>query len=161
MANNINNYLNTLIFCVISKMITILVLTFLLNEKVRYFSYLLLTVELGLVTIIVSALYVLVSYDKKMSKKQDEYNKNILSNLSCPDYYVQTIDNNNIICTNVYITPDNKFKYEFNAGSNQTIQLESNFQKKSIEDICNDIQDSSYSNVSWTTLRPRCNYSSY
>lgn len=161
MANNINNYLNTLIFCVISKMITIFVLAFLLNEKVRYFSYLLLTIELGLVTIIVVALYVLISYDKKMSKKQDEYNKSILSNLSCPDYYVQNTDSNNIVCTNVYTTPDKKFKYEFNPGLSQIIQLESNFQKKSIEDICNDIQDSTYSNVSWTTLRPRCNYSSY
>ncbi len=159
---NISNYLNTLIFCVISKMITILVLAFLLNDKVRYFSYFLLTIELGLVAIILVSLYVIIAYDRKMSKKQDEYNRSLLSNLTCPDYYVQISENDSIVCNNTYVTPDQKYRYEFNVNGNTSkIELETDFQKKTIDEICTEIQDASYSNVSWTTLRPRCNYSDY
>lgn len=159
-SQGVQNYLNTLIFCVIAKAITIFILAFMVNEKVRYFSFFLLTVEIGLVVIIISALIIIAIYDKRMSKQRDNYNNAKLSSITCPDYYIQTSQDGVRFCEDRYTTPDKKFTYIFNLSSDgylSKIPIETDFQKQKIDDICNKIQ--SYSNLSWTSVRSKCNYS--
>ena len=158
-SQGVQNYLNTLIFCVIAKAITIFILAFMVNEKVRYFSFFLLTVEIGLVIIIVSALIIIAMYDKRMSKQKDNYNNSKLSSITCPDYYIQTSQDGERFCEDTYTTPDKKFTYVFNLSTDgylSKIPIEADFQDLKIDDICNTIQ--SYSNLSWTSVKSKCNY---
>ncbi len=158
-SQGVHNYLNTLIFCVIAKAITIFILAFMVNEKVRYFSFFLLTVEVGLIVIIVSALIIISLYDKRMSKKKEDYNNAKLNSITCPDYYIQTSEDGVRYCEDTYTTPDQKYTYKFNLSSDgylSKIPIEEDFQNKKIDDICQKIQ--SYSNLSWNSVKSKCNY---
>lgn len=159
-SQGVQNYLNTLIFCVVAKAITIFILAFMVNEKVRYFAFFLLTVEVGLIIIIVAALIIISSYDKKMTEQKDKFNKSKFSAITCPDYYIQTSQDGLRYCEDSYTTPDKKYTYIFNLTSDgylSKIPLETDFQSKNIEEICDKLQ--SYSNLSWTSVKSKCNYS--
>lgn len=160
----VQNYLNTLIFCVIAKTVTVILLSLLVIEKVRYFTFMLLTIELGLIAIILSSLYVISSYNEKVTKLQEKYGKSKISMLSCPDYYVKTIDDGKTYCQDIYKTPDNKYVYKF-ADSMSTNEYKSYAKKipidtdKTMDEICQNVTTSpEYNELSWTSIKSKCTY---
>lgn len=157
-SSGIQNYLNTLIFCVVAKTISIFVLAFLINEKVRYFSYFLLTIEVGLVVIIIAAIITISNYDKKMSKQAADFRKSQVSNINCPEYYIKTSMNNEVYCEDSYTSPDGRISYNFssNASYLKNIPLEEQFLRKDFETACANINQNGLSNISWTSLRSKC-----
>jgi hypothetical protein len=157
----IQNYLNTLIFCVVAKIVTVILLSLLIIEKVRYFSFMLLTIEIGLIAIIVSALFVISRYNKKYQKMQNEFRKSKVSVLACPDYYVKTSQEGSTYCEDIYKTPDGKFIYKFSEDLPNyfaRIPIESDFIKKTVEEVCQLTNESNYANMSWSSLKSKCNY---
>lgn len=162
----VQNYLNTLIFCVVAKTVTIVLLALMVIEKVRYFAYLLLTVELGLILIIIGALFVISGYNKKLTKAQNEFAKSKIGSLNCPDYYLKINDEEGMsYCEDMYKTPDGKFAYKFSdsiSSSNQTyfskIPIETDFINKTVEEACQLASSKQYSDISWTSLKSKCTY---
>ena len=166
MANEggVRNYLNTLIFCIVAKGVTVLLLIALFFEPVQMFAYFVITVEVFLIVIIVLSLISINKYEKqRRTAMENSLQRNVYIQ-SCPDYYVSKVDQeNNIICNNVYDTPDGRFSYEIghnNPPNIKTIEINNEeYRKKKItyEEKCNSLI-TDYANIPWTDLKANCHY---
>lgn len=176
--SGIHNYLNTLIFCVVAKTITVLVLGLLIVKSIRKYAIFLLTIEVGLVFIIIYSMVKIARYDKRMSKESEKLRLSSINSISCPDYYVRgpsTTDPSTTVCKNEYATPDQRTVYKFQfepsvAGSNNIdmneIPIDELFRKQTLEGACSLVSNSTvvtgtgiksvYEQVPWTDLHPKC-----
>lgn len=156
----IQNYVNTVIFCVILKIISIVVLGLILmdyvNDKVMYF---LITLELGIVVIVIAALASISSYEKRIAEETKNALKSKMNLLSCPDYFTQTAKN---MCINAYTTPDGKYTYTLIGASNVPL---GNYLNKPMIDACDAFNKSSSSvdpergvvyKYPWTDMASKC-----
>ena len=164
------SYLNTLIFTVVAEGISILIIGLLALEVVRPFSAFLMTLEIGLIFIIIWTLYAIKKYQDKMSKQFKHLRDTRVTNVSCPDYFTRKADEDgNLICENKYTTPDGKFEYTFNnqkqigkAAGNMNdineINMKDVFDEKKLQDICDNELSSSgiYKNIPWTGIKTSC-----
>lgn len=153
----ISSYLNTLIFIIIVKAISVLVLFVLLFDIGWELMYIILTFEIGLVAIIIFAIYAIYALEKKILAKKAAYN-NAKSSLDiCPDYFVKTGNN---ICKNTYDTPDGKYRYTFMGLDNENTIIDLNDIIKENEtniDLCyNSNIRTNYDDISWTYLKGKC-----
>ena len=137
MANGIQNYVNTVIFCVVLKIVSIVILGIILlgyvNEKVIFF---LITVELGIVVIVIAALVNIAAYEKRITEETKNLLKAKMTLLTCPDYHTQGANN---ICLSNYTTPDGKYTYLFGGPSNN-LSL-SAYLNQPVEKACADYQN--------------------
>jgi hypothetical protein len=169
--SGIQNYLNTIIFCIVAKTVTVFVLAFLVNEKVRWFSFFLLTIELGLIVVIITSMIIISRYDKKMADLAKQLRTSILTNIDCPDYYIRgTSAGSNMICSDSFSSPDGRFSYSFTSNivpdnpdamtNVKEIDMDANFNNKEFTKICETLgsHGSAYSNLSWTDLKAKCDW---
>lgn len=162
----IQNYLNTIIFCVVAKAISIIILGLLVFPAIRHYAIFLITVELGLVFIIIWSMVKISNYDKRMAKESEDIRKSALTSVSCPDYYVKesNADMTGSVCKNGYVTPDNRFEYKFirpegNEHEIDTIDVDTMFLKKTVDDACTMISAAPGASgwpIPWTDLRSKC-----
>ena len=150
-------YLNTLIFCLVAKSITVLILVSLVFKPVRKFSYLILTIELGLVAIIIYSLYSMKKYENQMKTQYDNIMNAPLSINSCPDYFVKDVQNDQTICNNSYTTPDGKFTYTFGDSTTNTVNIDTTFgTDSSYTDACGKVNTLPFTGFAWTDLSSKC-----
>jgi hypothetical protein len=159
--SGVQNYLNTLIFCVVAKTITVLVLGLLVFPAVRRYAMFLLTIEVGLVLIIFHAMWKISSYDKRMAKEAEQIRTSSMNAVSCPDYYTRGVDeeNVNVICTNKYATPDGRLEYKFKTDASiDVIPIDDIFRKKTLEDACKLVVTDTdmYNSIPWTDIKSKC-----
>lgn len=163
MATNntgIQNYLNTLIFCIVAKAVTIIMLGILFTEGGKRFIWLILTVEGALIAIIITALVYIVEYEKNKSKEMDNFLKSKAIIKTCPDYFVRAVDKDeNTICENSYTTPDNKYKYSF--PDVPTFKLQDVFpsgitNSEACLRVADNAKTPNFNNASWTDLKGKC-----
>lgn len=96
------SYFNTLIFTIISGIISLLLLLALFFEVGKKNAYLIIMVEIGIFTIIALCIYKIIINEKRLSKdKKQIYNK--LSFQSCPDYFEKSIENDVTYCKNNFV----------------------------------------------------------
>ena len=160
--DSINNYLNTLIFCIIAKAFTVGLLVLLITDLGWDFVFLIMTIEIGLVLIVFYALYTVYKIEKMLKKAKEDHEKEQPNISTCPDYYVRetikddsSANNGHIICKNVYDTSDKRYTYTFPMSD--TIDLTSLTKPhKTWNDMCNQ-NKTKYDNISWTDLKARCN----
>ena len=151
------NYLNTLIFCIIAKAITVFLLVSLLFDPVRKYAYLILTVEVCLVVIIITSLYRITQYEKKKALEAEKTFSAKVVLTTCPDYFVKSSQSNNIVCEKTYTTPDGKYTYEFiGYTSSNKINLDKDFKDKDLRGLCNTMASSNYANIAWTDIKGKC-----
>lgn len=177
-SSGIQNYLNTLIFCVVAKTITVLVLGLLVFKAVRKYVIFLLTIEVGLVFIVIYSMIKIARYDKRMSVEAEKIRLSSINSISCPDYYVRgpsEKDPSVTVCKNEYATPDQrsvyKFQFETSTAGESNIDLnlipiDDLFRKQTLEDACKLVSNSTietasgiksvYEQVPWTDLHPKC-----
>lgn len=162
MANNtasrgMVNYLNTLIFCIIAKAITVFLLVSLLFDPVRKYAYLILTVEVCLVLIISISLYRIISYEKKKAQAAEVAISAKVNITTCPDYFVKSYSKDNSMCQKSYTTPDKKLTYTFTGftGSNM-INLDTEFKDKDMKQVCTIMSNPTYRDIAWTDIKGRC-----
>lgn len=163
MANNtasrgMVNYLNTLIFCIIAKAVTVFLLVALLFESMRKYSYLILTVEVCLIAIIAISLYRITQYEKKKAKDAEKTMSSKVAVTTCPDYFVKSMESNNATCKKEYTTPNGRLTYIFTGyNSSNNINLDKDFQNKDLKGLCVAIAGSSnYANIAWTDIKGKC-----
>lgn len=161
-SRGIANYLNTLIFCIVAKAVTVLLLVLLLFEKVRKYSYLILTVEVCLVAIIIISLVRISSYEKKKAKEAENTLTQKVAVTSCPDYFVKSVnEESDTICLKDYTTPDGRYTYNFTGfTSSNNINLDKNFEKQDLKALCTLMSDTNYpyKNIAWTDIKGKCEW---
>lgn len=160
-TTGVQNYLNTIIFCVIAKTVTVIVLAGLFFEPVRKYAVFLLTIEIGLVAIVLWALIKMKRYDEKMAKEAESIMNSAVKSLSCPDYYVRTVDSeDSIVCTNGYLTPDEKFEYAFKGDTSiNSITIDEMFRNQTLEGACgimNSSDNAQFAAIPWTDIKSKC-----
>lgn len=156
----VQNYLNTLIFCVVAKTVTVFVLGALFLHAVRPYAIFLLTIELGLVVIVIWSLIKIRNYDKRMAKEAEEIINSAVNSVSCPDYYVRSVDEEDIgtVCLNGYTTPDEKYEYKFKGDASiDAIHIDQMFLKQNLGGACAIVDaNSSLTSIPWTDIRSKC-----
>lgn len=160
MTDYINNYLNTLIFCIIAKAVSVGLLVLLITDLGWDFVFLIMTVELGLIIIVIYSMYTIYKIDKKIKQAYEDSLKEKPKIETCPDFYVrdvvsdETANNGHTICKNVYTSGDNRYTYRFPYSDN--IDLNAiNTSAKTITDVCANNQHT-YDTISWTDFKARC-----
>lgn len=156
----IQNYVNTVIFCVVLKIISIIILGLILmgyvSETIIYF---LITLEIGIIVIVIAALVSISSYEKRVARETNNLLKANMSLLSCPDYYTLTPQHS---CSNSYMTPDGKYIYSLNGAP--TVSL-SNYLNKTMKVACTAYEENVTSigagsnliyKYPWTSLESKC-----
>jgi hypothetical protein len=153
---NIENYLNTMIFIILAKGITIALLILLLLEMGQQMSYVIITVQFGLLAVAAWAIYMIVVFDRQTEKLKKTMATSPAVLETCPDYYVRTYDeSDNIICTNVFTTADDRYTYTmFSGASNLNMSALLN-ETKTMEALCN--KSSIYAEYPWTEYKAKCN----
>jgi hypothetical protein len=170
-SSSASAYKNTLIFSVLVLvlLLAILAATVYWYPVMSSYFYLVLTVELGLIFVIVSSLWTILSYDRFVSSQLRDVAKNGLGSRSCPDYTTAVYGPNGVVeCRNVYLGKsfgEPMAMVFLDAGGDKTkapgtIVL-SDLDGKTVRDVCgidNPAQASSGGayNLPWTEIRPRC-----
>lgn len=106
------SYVNTLVFSIIAGLVSIaLLVALIMSPAVGDYAYIVVTVEIGLVLIIVHALYRILSYESSMRRAASLTSKRQIIADTCPDYFTTGYDmNGSISCTNLFRGTDNTGK---------------------------------------------------
>jgi hypothetical protein len=106
MARSSQTYVNTMVFAIIAGMVSIALLcTLLLSESLTEYLFAIITIEVGLVAIIIFALYRIIAYEAKMRSAVNNASRNAFAANNCPDYYTLKYSSNGIdqnTCTNMF-----------------------------------------------------------
>ncbi len=88
-----NLYVNTMIFAVIAAVMTVGLLALLfLIPKARTFAYAIVTFELGLIGIIIYAIFSIFKYESDLKKKASYEAAKVVSIDTCPDYFTNVLE---------------------------------------------------------------------
>ncbi len=156
----VTNYLNTLIFCIVAKAITICMLALLLFDWGKRLAYLILTIEVGLIAIVIYALWSISQYEKKVRKAREDMLKGDANITTCPDYFTKNVITNvdgttSTVCESMYAAPDNRTTYNFDI---QNINMTNELSRKTLQEACTYVGDKkkNFQKVAWTDLKSRC-----
>lgn len=100
-----NHYVNTMIFSVVAGIISSMLLLLVMqgSDAVKQFSVLVITVEIGIVMIILVAIWQIIRFERRRFKQAVDGTMNLMTVKSCPDYW--TI-NNGRTCNNAFTSFD-------------------------------------------------------
>ena len=158
-TKGVQNYLYTLIFCLVAKGISIVILILLI--KFPDWAYFFLTLEIIIIIIVVVSLYRVTSYEKQLINARDKLKSQPVTLSDCPDFYTKEFDGQTTQCHNLYDTPDGRYTYAMGTGSLNKIDLD-NISKsglRTLEEVCDIVGNSGsdyMSTIAWTDIKPRC-----
>lgn len=95
------SYFNTLLFTIITGIVSLGVLSLLFFEFGKPYIYFIIAFEVGVFTIIGYCIYKIVSAEKAKADKKDKY---VVRFDECPDYYSLKVIDNKDYCVNEYVT---------------------------------------------------------
>lgn len=150
---NITSYLNSVIFCLMAKCISLFIIALVLFIPNCPYKYFLLTLELGLMVIISVSLFAISQNNKDSEKTLQNFLSTPPDVTTCPDYFVQSSDGVNTTCLNKFTTADAKLTYTFGSQNINLADIVPN-DKTKIADVCNTIKQ--YTNIGWSDLRGQC-----
>lgn len=149
----VTSYLNTVIFCLLAKFVTLLIAVALLFVPNCPFKYFLLSIEIGLLAIIINS-FISISVNNAASAKQlSLFLTTPFHIITCPDYFVQSYDGVNVTCLNEYTTPDSKKTYVFGSSPINLVDVIPD-DSTMIVDVCNKLIP--HTDVAWTDLSGKC-----
>lgn len=112
MSNNNSkrvSYFNTLIFTIVSAIVSILLLLVLLVKDGDRFLPFVITLEIGIFSVIVVCIIQIVMNERLVNRLKAKADAQISFN-SCPDYFTKRDNDNREMCANEYIYVDEKNK---------------------------------------------------
>lgn len=172
-------YVNTMIFTIVSGVLSlILLLALVYVPSVAEYSVLILTIQVGLLAIILQALVRLWWAQRSKDIDMATSNRNTLAVTFCPDYMVASGDASGVTCTNSYPVTDSSTPIAIWTGTPDhpntapTMVTLANMTGKPIADVCmaadnpnpdpnSALLTTSTAYVPWTELRSRCKTFSY
>lgn len=111
MARVAQTYVNTVVFAIVAGIVSIaLLIVLMMSESLTAYLFAIVTIEVGLLVIIINALYRIIAYEKNMRKAINNASKNSFAAENCPDYYTMRFsagpDGNS--CKNMFLgtTPE-------------------------------------------------------
>ncbi len=161
------SYLNTLVFTVIAEGITVLVIGLLVIPFIRPYAPFLVTLEIGLIVVILWTLYAIHRYHRLMARQFRLLKNTRVMNVPCPDYYVRDADDDgNLVCKNEYTAPNGRLKIKFMPnGDDQSaneaideIKINDVFQDRTLQDVCQKELSSEgvFAKIPWSSMKPNC-----
>jgi hypothetical protein len=122
MASNASMYVNTIVFSVITGVISLglLLLLLFVPALAHQYAYLVITVELGLLAVMVQAIVRIVLYEQDLRSAAQDAAKNAMVVDVCPDYWTasttQTPSGPDVTCSNQYTAPNGQRQYQWLPG---------------------------------------------
>ena len=184
MTDKRTSYFNTLIFTIVAAIVSVLLLLLLLIKKMKQFAPFIITLEVGIFTVILWCVVIIWINAKDYDKRKN--NATSVKFDKCPDYYLQVNESDKIMCKNQYLYTDqngSKYKmviYPVNANRSLPKNLTTTLQKptnldsfelstietssdlKTSKDKCgvlykdNTGKFKDYNNLPWNTMRSKC-----
>ena len=154
---NIEKYLNTMMFIIIAKGLTVGLLVLLLLDIGQQFSYVVITYQFGLLFVAIWAIYLITAYDKNAAKLKAAAEKSTAYLDTCPDFFVRTYDEqDNIICKNTFTTADDRYTYTvFTDDQGISVNVSNLLQtSKTMDGLCDKVDN--YSSYPWTEYKAKC-----
>lgn len=154
-------YINTMVFTIVAGVISLILLAllFLGSDLTQRYAPLIITIEVGLLAIIVIAIVRIIMYERRMEKLQKNSIDNLLAVKSCPDYWTMSESREDgVVCNKMYEMPRDdddpmatRVRYEM-QGTSSTVRLK-DFTNKKLGDLCAAVgrQESP-----WTDVRAVC-----
>ena len=106
MANNSQTYVNTMVFAIVSGIVSVALLVALyFVESLNAYIFAIATIEIGLLLIIIFSLYSIIAYESNVRKAINNAGKNSIAANSCPDYYTMRFGANGVTdntCRNTF-----------------------------------------------------------
>lgn len=99
------SYFNTLVFTIITGIVSLLLLTLFFFQIGKEYMVFLITLEAGIFAIIAVCIYRIVSFEKRKQSKADQ-NNYVMNFSTCPDYYVKRMVGDRTYCFNDYTSTD-------------------------------------------------------
>lgn len=164
MAKQAQSYINTLVFAIITGLVTlVLLIGILFSSAMNEYAYVLVTVEVGLIAIVSYALYNIIAYESKMKRLSSTASKNALLAQNCPDYYTVGYDATGAaVCKNffkgrspsgesfaMFYVPSQQYtsrmenarrEYVFSGNPPSSSIAMKDFENKRVEDTCKQVQ---------------------
>lgn len=103
-TDNKISYLNTLIFTIVTGIISLIVLGCLFFEFGQRFIYFIIGFEIGVFFLIGYCIYKIVRAEKRYVSGDDKY---VVRFNECPDYYAKRVYDGKEYCVNDYVVKDN------------------------------------------------------
>lgn len=164
----VNNYLNTLIFCIIAKFVSILLLIGLfVSPYLRtQWTYGILTIVVGLLLIIISSMFSILAYSQKAQNALQTAGNAVVAKVQqqCPMYFTKYYDeaNDRVTCCNNYTSPDGTAVpfYSSNGINEMLLHTSNDFLKNTsnLDTICQAVNSASwaYANYPFTDIKEFC-----
>lgn len=153
-TSQVHNYLNTLIFCIIAKIVSILLLIALFVNRylLENWSYTVLTIVLGFIVIIIWSMLSIISYSNRAKKANEQAANDLLKRAQqqCPNYFVKTVDDNGeTLCDNTYASPNEGSSIRFMDSNLSMLPSFSNVLFASESNISVDVMCQAVTNPNW------------
>jgi hypothetical protein len=157
-TNNQSQYINTMVFCIVAGIISsmLLLLVFNANEVVRAYGPLVITVEVGLILIIIIAIWNIIAFENKVERAAKSAFDAKLNVTTCPDYWTQSGQT----CTNTF-SPQPNVTYTFFGTTplttmNQTVRTIklTDYNNLSVSQTCSKAYTNNYS--PWSQVDAVC-----
>lgn len=146
-------YINTMVFTIIAAVVCMLLFLALYfgTGSMGEFSYMIITIELGLLAVIIQAVVRIYLYEARLKKEHSNAMDSALRVQSCPDYW--TLHENGAVreCKASYVSPDGMTKFIMHDKSDTVVI--SDLDKKSVNVVCAEV---GARNAPWTDVRTAC-----
>lgn len=139
-------YTKTVVFIVCLCVVSVASLALSFVEGMMRFRFLLLTVQAGLLVVIIATV-LMVHLSRRAAEKAAQFSMDGPV-ASCPDFWTR----NGADCVNAYVTPDGKYRYAFGGSTTKSINT-------TVDEACaaeRKAVRAKAADYPWTYLRPRC-----
>lgn len=126
MSEIVHTYLNTLIFTIVAKVLTLILLLLLyFYEPMRRYLITILIVQVGLLLVIIFSLWNVISADRAAVARSNAFDQSATQLAECPHYFVTEMSTNadNVLektCKNTYAVPgDSTTTIRFKNGTDE------------------------------------------
>ena len=146
-------YVNTFVFSIIAALVCLILFLALWfgSSGLDEYAYMIITVEVGLLLVIIQAIARIIAYELRLKKEQSYAMDSALRVQSCPDYWTLTENGPVRECNATYTTPDGRTNYVMHDDTNKVVL--SDLDKKSVKVVCTDV---SARKAPWTDMRTAC-----
>ena len=150
-------YFNTMIFSIVSALVSCGLLLLLIYgpDEVRAYAVLIITLELGLLSVMISTIARIYAYERSLESASRNARDNITLVDMCPDYWRIDRRGERTKCINGYRAPRTGVEYKTGPASVREIDLTDLSKNRTLEEVCRQV-DTVHRDIPWSSLKTRC-----
>ena len=142
-----------MVFTIIAGIMSLLLLLLLIygSSAISEFAYIIITLEVGLLVVIIQAIVRIYMYEARLKNEQDNGMDSVLQVRSCPDYWTLHEDGTARTCNNSYTSPDGGTVFRMQSATN-TVNIAA-LDGKTIKTVCDAAK---VTQTPWTDVLTAC-----